>query len=317
MSRKPAVGVQALVHHDQIAGPICQQRISQTKPASDVDQAVLLARHGRGIGTGAEVEEDLGHTPVLLTRLPLLDEPGVFHRPGGVEDHPDTPALGVVPHRSKIGQRDWLPPSQVDRGGDGDVGNGRGAHVLYQRVQLLQVDVALEPMLVGRIVRLVDDHIVKRGAGQLLVGPGGGEIHVAGHVITAADQQLGENVLGPPPLVGGNHELEAVIVLHRAFQPEIIARSGVGFIAHHDAGPLAVRHGVGAGVGQKVDVDILGAEQEGVESGLSQGLLSLGPARHPDRFHHLDLPGLGPAATRHGSPPSDDGEDRDGSLRRL
>ena len=45
----------------------------------------------------------------------------------------------------------------------------------------LEIDVALERVLVRGVVRFVDDHVDERPAGQFLVQPRGGEVHVAGH----------------------------------------------------------------------------------------------------------------------------------------
>ena len=40
------------------------------------------------------------------------------------------------------------------------------------------------------------------------------------------------------------------------------AAAGVAFVAFHDGGPLVGGHGAGAGVGEQVDEDIVGGEQE-------------------------------------------------------
>ncbi len=73
-----------------------------------------------------------------------------------------------------------------------------------------------------------------------------------------------------------------------------VAAAGVGLVAQHHARPLAVAHGAGAAVGQQVDVDIVGAQQEGVVAGLEQRLLAAPAVIIAQRLDHLDLPGLGP-----------------------
>ncbi len=76
-------------------------------------------------------------------------------------------------------------------------------------------------------------------------------------------------MLGPATLVGGNDVLVAIIGLDGLFQMVEIATAGIGFVAQHQARPLAVAHGAGAAIGQQVDVDILRAQEEGVVTRLS------------------------------------------------
>jgi hypothetical protein len=72
--------------------------------------------------------------------------------------------------------------------------------------------------------------------------------------------------------------------------------AGVGFVAEHHSGPLAVAHGAGAAVGEQVDIDVFGFEQKGVVAGFPDGFFPFLPGRHFNGFHHFDLPGLGPGA---------------------
>ena len=50
----------------------------------------------------------------------------------------------------------------------------------HESLDLGEIDIALEGMLGGRIVSLVDDDIAERAAGELLVQARRGEVHVAG-----------------------------------------------------------------------------------------------------------------------------------------
>ncbi|MEI2718807.1 MAG: hypothetical protein V9E87_01495 [Gemmatimonadales bacterium] len=202
---------------------------------------------------------------------------------------------------AQVGKAHRLSASKVDRHRHADVGDPLGAHLLHEAVELDQVNVALERMQRGRIVRLVDDHVVKGRTGQLLMEPRRGEVHVAGDVVTRLDQQLREEVLGAAPLVGGDQLLVAVGVADGLLQVIEVARAGVGLIAHHHAGPLAIAHRAGAGIGEEVDVDVLGAEQEGVVAGVADVALALGAGGHADRLDNLDLPRFGPAAVAHRS----------------
>ena len=145
-------------------------------------------------------------------------------------------------------------------------------------------------------MRLVDDDVDEDRAGQFLVLAGGGEVHVARHVVTGLDQRLRDEVLGAAALVGGDEVLIAVVGAHGVFEVVEVAAAGVGLVAQHHAGPLAVAHGVGAAVGEQVDVDVFGAEEEGVVAGRVKGDLAGGAVDHLDGLDHLDLPGLGPGA---------------------
>ena len=78
----------------------------------------------------------------------------------------------------------------------------------------------------------------------------------------------GEDVLGAAALVGGHDVVVAVILADRFFQVVEILAAGVGLVAQHHACPLPVAHGAGAAVGEQVDVDVVGAEQEGVIAGV-------------------------------------------------
>ncbi len=92
-----------------------------------------------------------------------------------------------------------------------------------------------------------------------------------GTIVAGLDQRLADQVFGAAALVGGDEVLVAVVGLHGVFEVVEVAAAGVGLVAQHHAGPLAVAHGVGAAVGEQVDVDVFGAEQEGVVAGLVEG----------------------------------------------
>ena len=62
--------------------------------------------------------------------------------------------------------------------------------LLNQLVQFVEIDIALERMPAGRIVCLVDYDVDKGAACQFLMKTGGGEIHIAGYVVTLFDQNL-------------------------------------------------------------------------------------------------------------------------------
>ena len=151
-------------------------------------------------------------------------------------------------------------------------------------------------------MRLVDDHIVERSPREFLMQAGRREVHVARHVVPRGDQQPGQQVLGPAPLVRGDQRLVAVDLAHGVFQVVEVAGSGIGLIPHHHAGPLPVAHGARAGVSEQVDIDVVGLQQEGVVARLAHVAFALRPGGHVDRLDDLDLSRLGPTALSHGTP---------------
>ncbi len=74
--------------------------------------------------------------------------------------------------------------------------------------------------------------------------------------------------------MGGHEEREAEDVVHGFLQAEVGPRAGVRFVALHHGRPLVVAHGAGAGIGQKVDVDIFRFEQENVVTRFLQGFFT-------------------------------------------
>ena len=64
----------------------------------------------------------------------------------------------------------------------------------------------------GGVVRLVDDDVDEDAAGELLVRPGGGEVHVARDEVAGLDEDLRDEVLGAAALVGGHDVGEPVRV---------------------------------------------------------------------------------------------------------
>ena len=121
---------------------------------------------------------------------------------------------------------------------------------------------------------------------------GGGEVHVAGHILAGFDGDVAEDVLGATALMGGDDVLGAEELLHGGLQMEPVAAAGIGFVALHQAAPLLVAHGVGAGVGEQVDIDILRIDQEGVVAGLLGNFLPLGAGVHFNGLNGLDTEGL-------------------------
>ena len=121
---------------------------------------------------------------------------------------------------AEVGHRDRLAAGHVHGGRQAEIGHMLPAYLADQALQGVQIDIALEGMRAERVVGLGNDHVDEGAAGQFLVQPGGGEIHVARHVVAGLDQHAGEDVLGPAALVRGHGVAVAVIVCGRPLRDD-------------------------------------------------------------------------------------------------
>jgi hypothetical protein len=169
--------------------------------------------------------------------------------------------------RGDVRHADRLPAGHVHAALEVDVGDAGRAVLVDDRLELVQIDVALEGLGAGDVVGRVADDVDESPAGEFLVRASGREVHVAGHDVAGLDHHAAEDVLGAASLVGRDEVLVAVVPMDRVLEVVVVDAPGVGLVAEHQPGPLAVAHGAGARVGEQVDVDILAAEKEGVEPG--------------------------------------------------
>ena len=131
-------------------------------------------------------------------------------------------------------------------------------------LKLGEVYVALEGVRIRGVVRFIDNHVYERAPGEFLVQARGREVHVAGNDVAGVNHDPRKDVLGGAPLMRGDEILVSIILSYSLPQVVKVLAAGIGFVAQHHARPLAVAHGIGAAVGQQVDIDVLGAQQKGV-----------------------------------------------------
>ena len=86
----------------------------------------------------------------------------------------------------------------------------------------------------------------------------------------------------------GQEVVEAEDVAYGVLHVVVRTCAGVALVALHQSGPLAVAHGAGARVGQKVDEDLVAAEVEQVVTCVADPLLALLASALMDRFDHFD-----------------------------
>ncbi len=119
-----------------------------------------------------------------------------------------------------------------------------------------------------------------------------------------------QNALGGSALVGGDDVLVAEDILDRRAELLEAAAAGVAFVPFHDGRPLVSGHGSGAGIGEQVDEDIVGGEEEEVVVRGAEQLLALRAGGAANGFDAFDAEGFDDGAghdfsflTHRGSPP--------------
>jgi hypothetical protein len=122
-------------------------------------------------------------------------------------------------------------------------------------------------------------------------------VGVVGHHVARAAHDGEQDALGRPALVRGDDVFEAGQLAHGRLEAVEALAAGVGLVAAHHGRPLFGGHGAGAGVGEQVDEDVGGVDQEEVEAGLleeplpllgrglAERLDGLDPERLDDGFH--------------------------------
>ena len=233
--RHAPVGVQALVHDNEAAGLVVEPAIVHREESADIDHRIFFRRHCGGIGQSTDLIDDLANGLVRKPLLALLDEMRVLGNTRHVVHEHD--AVPVTPGAQllEVGHRDWLAAGHVDAGSHADVRDLLRADFLDERIELTDVEIALERMIRFGIVGFIDNRIDEGRAGEFLVQPRGSEIHVAGHKVTRFDQALAEDVLGAAALVSRYCIPVAVEFLDCVAQAIEVAAARIGFVAHHDA----------------------------------------------------------------------------------
>src|SRR5512135_489290 len=123
---------------------------------------------------------------------------------------------------------------------------------------------------------------------KLDIGPGRIEMRIVRDDLSFLTHDRKENPLSSASLVCRNDMFEPEDALHRIEEPVKTPAAGIGFIPSHQAGPLLCAHGRRPTIGQEVNENLFRTDQEEIESGFLQNLLSLLPGGHLDRFDHLD-----------------------------
>ena len=248
--------MQAFIDDDEVAGLFIELLVIHGEEAADIDHGVFLRGHGGRIGERAKLMDNLTHGFASVACLALLDEIGILCDPGHVMHDHDIVLVAPFSQGFQISHGYGLPACHVHAGGDTDIRDIFRSNFLYQRIELGKIHITLERMSGGWVMRLIDDHINKGAARQLLMQPCGGEVHIARHIVAILDQALAENVLCPASLMCRHGIFVGIVFLHIVAQMIKIAAARISFISRHHALPLIIAHGADAGIGQKIDIDI-------------------------------------------------------------
>ena len=227
------------------------------QPAADVDEVILLGAHPGGVGVTAKFCENFGDGFARIAFFAFLNEIGIFHHACRIEINLDAVLVAQGAQGFDVRHADGLSACHVDRASHADVGDIVRANFVDQCLHFVEVNVALEWMQVCGIVRFVNDDIGERAARQFLMQARGGEIHIAGNILSLFDNRLTDEMFRAASLMRGDDILVAVHFLDSRFKMIEVAAARVGFIAHHHARPLTVTHRAGAAVGQQVNVHII------------------------------------------------------------
>jgi hypothetical protein len=92
--------------------------------------------------------------------------------------------------------------------------------------------------------------------------------------------------------MGGDDVGKAEYVLDGFLEAVIAVAASVGLVAAHDACPLGCTHGAGAAVGQQIDENVAGGEQEYIIRGVDDQPFPLRARGHANGLDRLDAKGL-------------------------
>ncbi len=245
---------------------IDSSRIARKPPM--LTRLSFLRRHRDAVEAVHRQAQDVGHGQVGVARLALLDEVGVLRAPGRVAPQQDAVGAGTGRWTARrLARHTGWPAGHVHGDGDIDVRDLGRTDVVDEPRELARSTLPLKSPGGRGVVRLVDDHVDEGGAGELLVRPGRGEVHVARRVLAVLDEDLRDEVLGAAALVRRDDEREPVDVLDGVARARrTTATPAYASSPDHQRGPLPVAHRRGARVGEQVDVHVLAAQQEGVVS---------------------------------------------------
>src|SRR4051812_28311215 len=160
--------------------------------------------------------------------------------------------------RANVFHGDGLTSAGVVGDGEHDQRNALATDALNKVFKRLHIHVAFEGVHRRRLAALGNHEVDGFGADKFHVGASGVEVGVVGNDVALFAGDAEEDALGGAALVGGNHVRVAADVLDGFAKAVKAGASGIALVAAHDGGPLAGRHGSGAGIGEQIDEHVVG-----------------------------------------------------------
>jgi hypothetical protein len=258
------------------------------KKTADVRHAIFLCGHGAAVAQREHFPGDLFGGFIGVTGLALLDEPGILCESARVKVERDVVLAADSGDGFGVFHRDRLAAARVVGDGEHDERDALAADAGDELVKRIHVHVAFEGENGFRLASFRVKQIDGLCADELDVGAGGVEVGVVGDDVSFFAHDIEQDPLSGAALVSGDNVGVGRDVFDRVLEAMEALAAGVAFVALHDGGPLMGGHGAGAGVGQEVDEDVVGFEQEEIVMCGTEELLALGTGGPVDRFYALD-----------------------------
>ncbi len=299
-SGETSVGGVAFGEDEQVFLLLGEDVVVGAEEAADVGHAVFLGAHGASV---TEREHFLGNllgSFVGVAGLAEFDEVGVLGEAAGVEVERDVVLVADGADGASVFHGDGLAASGVIGDGEHDEGDAVASDAGDGFFEGGYVHVALEWVDEAGLLAFGDDEVESFGADSFDVGAGGVEVGVVGHYVATLEHGGEEDALGGASLVSGNDVGVSEDALHGVAEADVAAASSVALIAFLNGSPLVDGHGTGAGVGEQIDEDIVGGEQEQVVVRCFQKAFAVGTLGPMDGLDTLDAEWFDDGANGHG-----------------
>ena len=209
---------------------------------------------------------------------------------------------GHLPDLAQIAEGERLAADEVRRRLHPDERDPFRPVPFDRLLELLHGEVPAERLNTLRVQRLVRVDLGHGGPRQFHVCLGCGEVVVHEYHIARFHEDLGQQVFRGAALVHRDRVAKSQNLLDRVGQPVEALASGIGVIGHHHRRQLGIAHGVRAAVGEHVEEDIPGPQEERIVARVTDGLKPPGDWHQAGLLHDPDLVHLHRDDTAAGQP---------------
>ncbi len=175
--------------HDVEGGGLPENGLAvECNESSHVNNPVLFTAHGHPVGQGEHLFYDLPDGPVLVTFFPGFDEIDIFRKTGSIEDHRNPVPAGKIPYCLHVFHAYGLSTGGIAGDGNNDKRDALLSIHLEHIFKFSNIQVALEGMVNGSVIRLVNGTVKGSGFPELDVPLGGIKVCIAGYHMFFFDQ---------------------------------------------------------------------------------------------------------------------------------